>query len=600
MKLKYTIENYQLKIKELNQNIEVFGDYNGYNSIIQARCQKCGKEWESKAGYLLAKHQCPRCEAKSRHRTEQEFIDELTIINPEITLIGNYRKNYERVLVRCNRCGHEWSPIAESLLRGSGCPAERLRKANDARRLKPEEFYMRMKKLLPKIEVKGKYFNRKSRMQCKCLECGYEWQTSADSLLSGSGCPKEAGNLKKSHDVFVEQVGIVDPTIKVLGQYMNCKTRIKCKCQNCQTIWEAIPSNLLNSEGCPICAREKRGKTQSKGTQQFKAEIAEINPYVEVVGEYINAHTPILCRCKICDTQWNPRPQDLQRGYRCPGCSRAQTSFTEQFILFSLREALPLDNVLSRDRKAIGSELDIYVPSRSFAIEFGSWHWHSTERAKNKDTEKRKKCKAKGIRLITIYDGYPLTDMPFEVDCYVFKLILSIERNHKKLKELVMKLLELMDISFEFTDVIWNSISKKAYLKSRKLTTDEFRELMKKTNPNVKVTGEYHSTKAKIECECGNCGNQWLDYPEQLLRGKECPKCTKEKKRAALRATHEHFLQKMKKQGDPNVEVLATYVDVYTPLPCRCVICGNEWEATPRRLYRGFGCPQQNCKKICG
>ena len=64
-------------------------------------------------------------------------------------------------------------------------------------------------------------------------------------------------------------------------------------------------------------------------------------------------------------------------------------------------------------------ELDIYIPSFKIAIEPGNWFLHKKSLKRDKLT--RDKCKDNGIRLITIYDKFPLTEqIPFETDCFVF------------------------------------------------------------------------------------------------------------------------------------------------------------------------------------
>jgi len=55
-------------------------------------------------------------------KTHEEFCKELSSINPNIEVIGTYTKANETIKVKCLKCGGEWSPIANSLLHGNGCP----------------------------------------------------------------------------------------------------------------------------------------------------------------------------------------------------------------------------------------------------------------------------------------------------------------------------------------------------------------------------------------------------------------------------------------------------------------------------------------------
>ena len=68
--------------------------------------------------------------------------------------------------------------------------------------------------------------------------------------------------------------------------------------------------------------------TKEKGLLQFKERIAEYSKdSLLVVGEYINAKTPIIVECKECHYQWtytpdsvSPRNQQKYEFKGCPNC----------------------------------------------------------------------------------------------------------------------------------------------------------------------------------------------------------------------------------------------------------------------------------------
>lgn len=63
-------------------------------------------------------------------------------------------------------------------------------------------------------------------------------------------------------------------------------------------------------------------------------------------------------------------------------------------------------------------------------MEPGSWYWHRN--LVERDREKRLLCERKGIRLITVYDHYDETAVPFD-DCLVTPCDLASRRNMDKL-----------------------------------------------------------------------------------------------------------------------------------------------------------------------
>lgn len=82
-----------------------------------------------------------------------------------------------------------------------------------------------------------------------------------------------------------------------------------------------------------MCFEGRRNSTTKKTTEQFKKELEIINPNIEVLGEYINALTQILCKCKIDGYKWTPIPSNLlNKNSGCPMCSGLVKKTTEQFI----------------------------------------------------------------------------------------------------------------------------------------------------------------------------------------------------------------------------------------------------------------------------
>jgi len=39
-----------------------------------------------------------------------------------------------------------------------------------------------------------------------------------------------------------------------IGDYINCRTKISFLCPYCNTVWDALPKNILEGHGCPKCS----------------------------------------------------------------------------------------------------------------------------------------------------------------------------------------------------------------------------------------------------------------------------------------------------------------------------------------------------------
>lgn len=62
---------------------------------------------------------------------------------------------------------------------------------------------------------------------------------------------------------------------------------------------------------------------------------------------------------------------------------------------------------IRRDRKAVGQELDVYVPSRKLAFEYDGLYWHSVARERKRSAKlaKTKACEKAGIQLIHVFEN---------------------------------------------------------------------------------------------------------------------------------------------------------------------------------------------------
>lgn len=145
---------------------------------------------------------------------------------------------------------------------------------------------------------------------------------------------------KKTHDQFISEMTIANPSVLVLGTYVNSSTKIEVRCVNCNHVWSAVPDSLAHGHGCPVCAGNQR-----KTSQQFVSEMHTLNPFVEILGEYETAVTPLKVRCTICGYEWLSKPNRLLRGAQCTNCIKPHTSFMEQFIFRLLSSVVSCCNI---------------------------------------------------------------------------------------------------------------------------------------------------------------------------------------------------------------------------------------------------------------
>lgn len=122
---------------------------------------------------------------------------------------------------------------------------------------------------------------------------------------------------KKTQEQFEKEIHEKYPQIQIRGKYNGSNERVNVHCNIDEYDWNAYPNNLL-TYGCPCC----NGRVIT--TQSFKNEIAKLHPEVKIIGEWNGIDTPISCRCKECNFEWNYKPHSI-RTTGCPRCNGSAT-----------------------------------------------------------------------------------------------------------------------------------------------------------------------------------------------------------------------------------------------------------------------------------
>lgn len=521
----------------------------------------------------------------AKRKTHKEFEDELFKVNPDIVCVGKYEKSTIPIKVKSKKCTHEWEAKPAVLLNGSGCP-----KCARNQKLSDEEFKNRVNKVLPYIEVVGDYKNSTSRIRAFCTNCGKEWNPIARSLLDGHGCKKcssEALGKKYtlSHTEFIEKIHRSNPDIQILGKYKSSRETVKCKCTVCGDVWEPKASSLLSGSGCRRCSYNARRLNATMPEEEFLVKMSE-NKKVTIIGRYSGTKKKIKVRCNYCGYEWDANTKGLLRGNGCSKCAHTSTSYIEQLIYLIFCETVGAENVASRDRKAIGKELDIYIPLYKVAIEYGAWNWHKP--ILERDIEKYASCKDAGIRLIRIYDYCYGDHTAAGEDVFLFDYPLS--DNTDDFLSLMKHILMSIGLEYNVDGAKYVEISTKAYENSRRLTPAEFKKKVDEINKDIEVLGEYLSSSEKIEVKCKLCGRKWEMSPAHLLQGVGCSACKHKENGKKLRTSSEEFAERLS-QISGNIQLLESYKKGNSRIKARCKICGHIWNPMAKDLLQGRGCP---------
>lgn len=529
-KLTRTPEEYESRIKELHPNIILLSKYKNSTTKVTCRCKICSYEWNAVAQSLIQGTGCPKCSGKMK-KTDEEFKIEILKKHPKIELLSAYINAKTKVTCRCKICDYKWDAYPSTLQNGKGCP-----KCNKVHIRSKDEFITDLYAFNPNVKVIGEYKNTQTKVECECLVCNHKWLVLPSKLLSGRGCPKCAREkrgdaLRKSHQQFVAEMAEVNNSIIILGEYRAQNINILCSCEACGHQWSVLPNNLLRGQGCPECGKKAIGDTLRKAHDQFVSELRSISSRIEIISKYQGDSQKVTCKCIECGHIWDASQSNLLKGSGCPACAHIQTSFVERSIFVFLQHALGKDKVLSRDRSAIGKELDIYIPDAQLAIEPGSWYWHKDK--VKRDLEKQRLCENNGIRLITIYDSFDGNRSAFDFDSDVITLQHNLgELSYRdELDSLIQNLLKQLNVQVYFSDTDKETLYAEAKEAASRKSTQNFIDELFAVNPNIELLGRYQGDKEKTLCLCKICGHEWSSDYEHLVRRKQgCPNCNSSKK----------------------------------------------------------------------
>ena len=215
----------------------------------------------------------------------------------------------------------------------------------------------------------------------------------------------------------------------------------------------------------------------------------------------------------------------------CSTIDKGRTSFQEQAVAYYAKKYF--SKAVIGDKKAIGKELDIYIPSIRAAIEYDGVRYHSDEKRVKNDEEKSEKCNRNGIQLIRIRE-YGLPEIRNSEN-----IIRENNREHATLDAAIRQCLEMLGVSEPNIDT--QKDSKDIYrqykdYKAERSMGGRHPELLKEWDYELNVGIDplmvSSSSSEVVHWICSRCGHKW----EAPINGRAkenaaCPVCTTGKRR---------------------------------------------------------------------
>ena len=278
-----------------------------------------------------------------------------------------------------------------------------------------EEYLQQVFDINENIEVVGKYVNNATNILHRCKIDGNVWSARPNNILNGKGCPlcknrKLYNDRVKTHKQYVEELSKINPSVAVIEPYINTMTKIKHKCLIDGCEWHVAPNSILSGHGCPMCSGNKK-KTQ----MEYVDCLYNINPDVEVLGDYINSQTLITHKCKKCGILWDAMPNSMLCGHGCPVCSGSKGEKAIKQYLDEYNIVFDPQHTFNNCKSIYVLPFDFYLPEYQACIEYdGIQHFKPIDffggedgfqKTKQRDEIKTNYCKENNIPLLRIrYD----------------------------------------------------------------------------------------------------------------------------------------------------------------------------------------------------
>lgn len=181
------------------------------------------------------------------------------------------------------------------------------------------------------ILLSTEYKNNSTPLDFLCCSCGKQFQRDFMHVKRGRfECP-ECGYNKRScptrqsiDDVknFIEKYDTRHLCTLLSTEYKNTKTPLKFKCNICGKEFERDFDHLQRDGGifaCTQCSRKMDGKLLHYIQEEVEQDIIK-SGYI-LLEPYINASTPIKCKCSKHNLEFNLRYADYRCGnHGCPEC----------------------------------------------------------------------------------------------------------------------------------------------------------------------------------------------------------------------------------------------------------------------------------------
>lgn len=204
--MRKTNEEFLNEVKSLVKDEYTFlEEYKNTKTPILVRHNLCNHEYKVRPDNFLQGYRCPECRKKKISKklalTTDQFKKKVyDLVGDDYSVLGEYKNNSTKILMKHNICGHEYL-------------------------VTPEMFI-------------GKKARRCPKCKSNKLRKKFSYTTQ----------------------IFIDKILSKEPDYILLSEYTNTNTKIKLKHLTCNKIFEVRPNDFQQGTRCPYCNTKSKGE----------------------------------------------------------------------------------------------------------------------------------------------------------------------------------------------------------------------------------------------------------------------------------------------------------------------------------------------------
>lgn len=382
-----TKEEYLEELRVKNPHVQLIGDYINARTKVLHYCTIHDVFWETTPDKVLRGCGCKQCgieqARRSRLKPKQQYVEELSVKNPNVILIDEYVNTHTPVAHYCKIHSITFNIRPYDALQGKGCYQCKSEKISVALAKTREQYVEELSIKNPTVQLIGEYKGTNTSTEHYCLIHDVIWNMEPANALYGQGCPKCKSDkitsaLRKSEDEYIAELCEKNPNLILSGTYINYRTPVEHYCKTHDVFFNISPLSALRGAGCRQCGSEKLQVALTKSQEEYINELSDVNPYVVLIGEYTGACINTPHKCLKCGCEWNPKPNDVLHGSGCPSCT--QSKGEQKVRLWLEKNELTYESQKRFDncRDKLPLPFDFYLEYHNACIEYqGVQHYES-------------------------------------------------------------------------------------------------------------------------------------------------------------------------------------------------------------------------------